>query len=115
MGKVITKCKYRNSTTRRGPKTSIQNSSVLSLKRAATATTTAIINPFGVPVEAQLVYTTRPWSKIQEHLRKVHTLTLAKTGDGKVATGKSLGHFVLATTNIVVGGKLCGPYPARIM
>ena len=58
--------------------------------------------------------TTRPWNKIQEYLRKVHTLTLAKTGDGKVATGKSTGRIVLAITNIVIGGTLCGPYPARI-
>ena len=58
--------------------------------------------------------TTRLRNKIQEHLRKVHTLTLEKTGDGKVATGKSLGRGVLAITPIVIGAKLCGPYPAGI-
>ena len=58
--------------------------------------------------------TTRPRNKIHEHLRKVHTLTLGPTGDGMVATGKWLGLGVLAITNIEIGGKLCGPYPARI-
>ena len=114
MEKEITKFKYRNSTTPRGPTTSIQNSSVLSLKRVATATTTVITNAFGVPVEAQLVSTTRPRNKIQEHLRQLPTLTLGKTGDAKVATGNTLGRIVLVITHIVIGGKLCGPYPARI-
>ena len=53
--KEITKFKYRNSTTPRGPTICIQSSNVLSLKRVATATTTAITNQFGVPVEAHHV------------------------------------------------------------
>ena len=91
MEKERTKFKYRNSTTPRDPTTSIQNLSVLSLKRVATVTTTADTNLFGVPVEVQLVSTTRPRNKIQEHLRKLHTLTLGRTGDGKAVTGKWLG------------------------
>ena len=70
-------------------------STVLSLKRVVTATTTVIINPFGVPVEATNISSTRKRNKIQNHLRKLHTLTLKRIQHGKVATGKWLDIWVL--------------------
>ena len=106
--------KYRNSTTPTGPTTCIQNSSVLSLQRVATATTTAIIPPFIVPVEGQHVSTISTWNKIQVYPRRPPSLTLKKTGDGMVVTGKSLGRIAIAITAIVIRGKLFGLYPARI-
>ena len=42
-------------------------------------------------------------------------LTLKRIQHGKVATGKWLGIGVLAKTPILIGEKLCGPYPAKFM
>ena len=48
------------------------------------------------------------------YLRRPLSLTLKKTGDGMVVTGKSLGRIAIAITAIVIRVKLFGPYLARI-
>ena len=70
--------------TPRGPTTSIQNSSALAQKKAATATTTVFTNSFGLLVEATHVTST----KKEEQDTGIAKETAIANTNGKVAIGK---------------------------
>lgn len=106
--------KYRNLTTPRGPVKCNQNSSAPLLQRVATATTTAIMFQFIVPVEAQHVYTTSTRNRKQVFLSRPPRLTPSETGDGMVVTGKFMGRIVIAIMTVAICGELFGHYLARI-
>ena len=103
---------FRSSTTRQVPLKRPQTSSVLSLKKAATATTTAITSPSGVPAMGIRVFATSQCRKTMVPISKQHTQITIQIGDGVVAVGKSPALTVIAITQIVIGGKWYGQGPA---